>query len=422
MSEIVILGAGLSGTLTALRLSKVASVTLINPITPENFKPISKLFPMHNYPYFSESEINVNDTVLFPEEHLVSWYMGTESTGIVDSKEFGGPMGKVVRYDQLVKSLLEKAEKQGVRLRYEKYPDKIVKNQEGVEFQSSDGSMQKAKLLILSGGGATLPIQMQSGLPIPDIYNGININLQGPLDVVKKNLPPQYIFHINPNISVVGPFAMITTKNLVSTGFLANKNESFQEMEEKLSRILKNYKKIQPLIEGLTPDEPAFPLTVSKHPIKRMVDDHIVVLGESAGLVSGFFYEGIIGALASSKFACEVIPDLITHNREFSKKNLFTYEDLVRKNLVNTYFETGRASEFLFYGSESNIKLLFNLYGDVLKSSSKARKMLYDACRNQQLEKYDYVADRWVGEQIFQKVPVLQKIVLMPHFLKAMNI
>ncbi len=418
----MILGAGLSGALTALRLSKIASVTLINPIPPEKLKPVSKLFPMHNFPYFSESEIHLEDKNIFPEDHLVSWYMGTESTGILDSKEFGGPMGKVVRYDLLVKSLIEKAEKQGIRLLYEKYPEKIRKNQDGVEFQTSDGSIQKAKLLILAGGGSTHDLQSQLGLPIPDLYSGININLEGPLEVVKKNIQPQYIFHINPNISVVGPFAMITTQSLVSVGFLANKSETFQDMNDKLNRILKNYKKIQPLIEGLTPTEPAFPLTVSKHPIKRMVDNHIVALGESAGLVSGFFYEGIIGALASSKIACDVISELIKNKLECSKQNLFKYEDLIRKNLVNSYFETGRASEFLFYGSESNLKLLFNLYGEVLKSSSKARKMLYDACRNQDLAHYNYEADRWVGEQIFQKVPALQKIVLMPHFLKAMNI
>ena len=422
MNKIIILGAGLSGSLTGLRLAKIAHVTLINPIGIEDLKPVNKLFPKHNFPYFSDFEIDIQNELIFPEDHRISWYMGTDSTGVVNSKEFGEPMGKVVRYDMLIKDLLAKTEKAGVEIRVGPYPEKILRNSDGLEIHNMSGTPEKANLLIIAGGGATHSLQSKLGFSAPTLYNGINVNLEGPLEVVSNNFQPQYIFHINPNISVVGPFAMIKSQNMVSVGFLGNKTESFPEMNEKLNRILKNYKKIQALIDGLTPSAPAFPLTVSKHPIKRMVDDHVMILGESAGLVSGFFYEGIIGTLASSKIASGVLLDLFTNNKELNRTNLQRYEDTLRRTLINTYFETGKASEFLFYEAGSNLKLLFNLYGEVLKSSSKARKMLYEACINQHLETYNYEADRWVGEQIFQRVPTLQKLVLMPHFLKSMNL
>ena len=158
-----------------------------------------------------------------------------------------------------------------------------------------------------------------------------------------------YIFHINRNISQNGPLFFNKGRERLFLGFLGNPKEDYAEMVNKLDRILNNYQPIQPFIRGLKRDPKTFVGKISKHPIKNLSNDRTLILGEAGGIVTAFFYEGFLGGLASADIATSVLKPLLETNSNFTHPELKKYDQEVYRILVNKYFKTNLASEYLFY-------------------------------------------------------------------------
>ena len=186
-----------------------------------------------------------------------------------------------------------------------------------------------------------------------------------------------------------------------------------------MNRILDNYKPIQPYIAGLKKG-PVKPVIgeISKHPIKNFSRDRAIVLGEAGGLVTSFFYEGLLGGIVSADIASKVIEPLLESNSNFTRNELYEYDRELRTKLLDTYFKNGAASEYLFYSSGSAMKIIWETYTKFITENSTIRRYVWDAIRS--IEGYDVRRDRWLGEQIFKNLPFLTKIALGPLFLKAM--
>ena len=419
MYDVIIIGAGIAGVSFASKISKYAKTLLIEAQDYKKEIPSrTNIFPEHNRPFIGE--IDWENKTIFPCLHTKLNYMSDEHNGVIDSTEFGIPLGNICYTEQLIEELINLLEHQGGDFKSNEKVSTINRHGNYIELINNKGESYTTKVLALATGSRGFDLQRSLGFSIPDHYPGTLLHLFGDEDKINENLEYNYTFHINPKISSNGPFFFNKGKERIFTGFLGNKNESKEELLSKLDRILKNYKLIQPFIEGLKYDlSTAVIGEISKHPIKKFSQDRILVLGEAAGIVTAFFYEGLLCGLACADVATNTLKHLFEKGSNFSQQELNKYDQEVRRILM-TYFKNGNALEYLIYNEGSYVKTLWRIYTELITENRLARKYIYDAHINHDLSTHNTSNDRYVGEKWFGKLPTLSKITLSPKFIKAM--
>ncbi|TFG04347.1 MAG: NAD(P)/FAD-dependent oxidoreductase [Promethearchaeota archaeon] len=419
MHDIIVIGAGISGAAFAHKVSKFAKTLLLEARDEKNKKesPLTNIFPNHNRIFLKD--VDYDNKSLFPCVHYKINYMSHEYNGIVDSMEFGAPFGHISYTEKLITHLIQKSEAKGCTVKFNEKVSKINISNEKIEVISNKGVSYPGKLVAIATGSHGFELQKSLGFQAPDSYKGIYVHLYGDEDHLNELSDFNYLFHINNKISDKGPFFINKGRERISTGFLGKSNETYAEIVSKLNRILDNYKPIQPYIAGLKKG-PITPVIgkISKHPLSNFSQNRAIILGEAAGLVTSFFYEGILGGLASAHYASKVIKPLLGKNSVFSRNELNPYDEELRKNLLDTYFKNGAASEYLFYNSGSAMKTIWETYTKFITENKTIRRYVWEAIRS--IEGYDVSRDRWLGEQIFKNLPFVSKITLGPTFLRAL--
>ncbi|MFX1497927.1 MAG: FAD-dependent oxidoreductase [Promethearchaeota archaeon] len=419
MFDVIVIGAGTSGATFANNVSSFAKTLLIE--AQDYDKEIPKrtnIFAEHNKPFIEDKFWY--DNSIFPKSFLQLNYKSEKYDGLLNSKEFGAPLGKISHTEIFIQKLLESFENRGGTAHYNERVTKVNKHNDYIEIINNKDESYKTKLLVLATGSRGFKLQQSLGFDIPESYMGVYTNIWAEEELLKENFNFQYMFHLNPNISPNGPFFFNVGKGRISTGYLGNR-ESHSELIDKLDRILHNYQKIQKYIQGLKWNKSDFISgAISKHPIKTFTRDRVIILGEAAGLVTSYFYEGILCGLASAKVASDLIRPLIEQNSNFTKAELVKYDREVARILLKGYFRNGDACEYLFYSGGSYVKSLWNEYTNLLLTNKTVRKYVYEAHTIQDLSKYDTDKDRYVGECLFSALPTLSKIALSPRFFKAM--
>jgi flavin-dependent dehydrogenase len=421
MYDIVVIGAGITGTSFAYKSSQFAKTLLIEAQDYDKQIPVrTNIYAEHNKPFIEEQFWN--DREIFPRDFLQLNYKSEENDGLLHSKEFGAPLGKICHTEIFLKKLITNFKDNGSETRFNESVSKIIRHQDSIEIITNKGESIKAKILILATGSRDFELQNSLGFEKPNSYKGIYLNTWADEDLLDQNFPFQYMFHLNPNISMNGPFFFNIGKGRLSTGYLGNL-ESPAQLKDKLQRILQNYKKIQEFIKGITWDLNKVVVgDISKHPIKKMSSDRVLVLGEAAGLVTSFFYEGMVCGLASANIASKLLQPLLNNGSNFSEAELNNYDHQISKLLLDKYFRNGYACEYLFYKTNaSTSRTIWNAYTDMLLKNKRVRQYVYDVLLIQDLTQYNTDNDRWVGEKLFGNLPIISKATLWPRFLKAMS-
>jgi flavin-dependent dehydrogenase len=419
MYDVIIIGAGIAGAAFAAKISKYAKTLLIEAQDYRKEIPIrTNIFPEHNRPFIKEIEWENKN--IFPCIHTKSNYMSKETNGVIDSTEFGIPLGNICYTENLIAELIRRLEQQGGTFISNVKISKINRHNEYLELINHKNESYTTKLLALATGSRGFDLQRSLGFEIPDHYTGTYLHLYGDEDKINENLEYNYTFHINPKISRNGPFFFNKGKERVSAGYLGGKNESRKEIISKLEKILQNYMPIQPFIDGLKYNiATAVVGDISKHPIKKFSQDRVLVLGEAAGIVTAFFYEGLLPGVACADIAAKTLQPLMEKDSKFTRSELHKYDQEVRRVLFS-YFKNGNALEYLIYNEGSHVKSLWHLYTELLNENKLARKYIYEAYINHDLSTHNTSNDRYVGEKWFSKLPTLSKITLSPKFFKAM--
>ena len=426
MYDIIIIGAGAAGASFALKMAKYAKVLLVEANNENYFPKGTKVFPQHNHPFINEIEWENRE--IFPRIHKIIRYLGTEEEGIVNSEEFGEPFGNICYIENLLNELVKKYVNLGGIIKFNEKVHKIIRHNDYVELINNKGESYQAKLLALATGSHSLELQKSIGFDIPDTYTGIYSHMYGNDDKINENLPIEYNFHINSKISRSGPFFMCKGQSIkgedsrIFSGLVGSQHETEQEIYSKYERILRNYKKIQPYFDGLKPEKPTL-TKISKHPIKTFTQDRTIVLGEASGVTTSFFYEGLVGTLASAEISAQTVIPLLENNSNFNKTELKKIDDELHRIVLKTYFKNNKASEYLFYNTNpSNINKLFNTYAKLVSSNRKIREYIWEAHITHQLENYDVkgASSRYFGEELFKKLSFTSKLLLGPLFLKAL--
>ena len=421
MYDIIVIGAGISGTSFAYHSSEYAKTLLFEAQDYNSQIPVrTNIYAQHNKPFIEDKFWN--DPEIFPRDFIQLNYKSEKYNGLLDSKEFGAPLGKICHTEIFLSKLLSSFQDKGGETRFNESISNIIRHQDYIEIINNKGEAFKTKVLILATGSRGFKLQRSLGFETPDSYNGIYLNAWVNEDILDNNFTFQYMFHLNPKISMNGPFFFNIGKGRLSTGYLGNL-ESSAELIDKLQRILRNYDKIQGFIKDISWDfSKVFVGDISKHPIKNMSKDRVLVLGEAAGLVTSFFYEGMLCGLASAKIASNTLQLLFNDGEKFSETQLKLYDREISKLLLEKYFRNGNACEYLFYEtSASTSRAIWNAYTDMLLKNKTVRQFVYDVLLIQDLTKYNTDNDRWVGEKLFGNLPTTSKMILWPRFLKAMS-
>ena len=418
--DVIIIGAGISGATFASKISKYAKTLLIEAQDYHKEIPIrTNIFPEHNKPFIKE-EIDWDDKSIFPSTHTKSNYMSDEYNGVIDSTEFGIPLGNVSYTENLIRKLIDQFVQQSGSFKSSEKISKINRHNDHLELINNKGESYSTKLLVLSTGSRGFDLQRSLGFDVPDSYTGVYLHLFGEEDKINENLDVNYTFHVNSSISKRGPFFFNKGIERISAGYLGEKNQSKEKILSKLERILKNYKLIQPIVAGLKYDlKSAVVGNISKHPIKKFSNDRVLILGEAAGIVTAFFYEGLLPGVACADIASKTLKPLFEKGSSFSGAELQKYDKEVKRVLM-TYFKNGNALEYLMYNDSSYVKSLWRLYTKLLMKNRTCRKYIYEAYINHDLSKHNTSNDRYVGEKLFGMLPALSKISLSPRFFRAL--
>ena len=417
MHDIIIIGAGISGASFFFKASKFSDTLLLEARDEKNLPLTTNIFAEHNIPFLNE--IDYSDKEIFPIIHEKMNYMGAEDDGIVQSSEFGAPFGYVCHTEKLIEKLLKESEDNGGKIQFNQKITKIEKHSDHVEIINNKGESFSSRLLVLATGSHGFDLQRSTGFGIPDRFLGIYTHLRGDQDKINEQMAQNYIFHINPKISGNGPFYLEKGYERIPIGFMGNSNESPKELVSKLDRILKNYKRIQPIIQGLKQDPKPVVTYISKHPIQNFSKDRMMILGEAAGIVTAFFYEGLLCGVCCADLAAKTIKPLLENNSNFTQDELKYYDRELHRILLKNYFANGEGSEYLFYNAGPHVKTLWSTYVKLINKDKQLRREIWEAYRMHDLENYDLKGTRRAGKSLFSMLPALTKIALSGKFIKA---
>jgi len=420
MFDIIVLGAGIAGSSFAYKSSKYAKTLLIEVKEKESLPISTNIYPEHNKEFLKSDEVNYSDKSMFPCVFRTINYMDKNQDGIINSDDFGAPFGYISYTEKLIGSLLDKFEDQGGIARFNEKVSKISRSNEKVEIITNKGESFEGKIVAIATGSYDFDLQRSLGFGAPDSYYGIYTHFFGDEDTLKKNIKTDYTFHLNSNVSQNGPLFINRGIDRISVGFLGSEKITYEDLNSKFERILNNYKPIQSFIKDLkrAPSKPVFG-KISKHPISQFSKNRSIVLGEAAGLVTAFFYEGLLGGVACAELATRTVKTLFEKESNFAQDELKSYDGDI-KQILDPYYKTGEASEILFYNSGSKFDTLWDVYTKLIKSNKTVKKYIWEAIIRQDIENHDIQRDKWTGEQIFNNLPLLSKVTYWPHFLKAM--
>jgi flavin-dependent dehydrogenase len=417
-TDFVIIGAGIAGVTAFAFLSTRAKCILCERKPPHQKYSLSRVMCNHSFQFLPFLDASNNQ--VFPRTHLYTIYASQQYEAKISADEFGSPLGKFLDEYEFLLAMEQIGCNNGGIIKFNTEINQIEITQERVICQDTTGNLIHAKAILL-GTGSDFTLSNKLGFAQPDTVNWVAATFHGTPEQIEKNVP-QYIFRMHPKMSKDGPLALNIGRDFFNIGLISK--EPFEVIEERFLRILKNYQPIRNYFTGLTPNPDSIHREQLqkgvgvKHPIKNFVKDRVVLIGDAAGLVTPMYYEGVLGAFASTRFASETLIEIHKTTGIFSAANLKQYERKVYEILLKRYFVSGTRSEALFLTSGSDAEVIWDTYIQVLKKYPQARRNVHYVFGCDDLANYPLEHDEEVGELIFKELPLSRKVMLTPLFLR----
>ena len=289
--DIIIIGGGLSGSSTALNLSKKGySVLVIEKEADKNIKPcaggmassMQKFLPL-DIEEAIESKIKKVEFRWKASDNVVADLSGESPFWII----------KREKLDQL---LLDEAQKHGTEILRPSQVEKIVKENDKWNINCSNKYNYKSKFLVIADGSQSKWAEhFNLGPRRPKFANTIALRLKGLGDIPKDAVRFEFGF-IKYGFAWAFPL-----KESVNIGIGTFLNKSFLDEEEINNKILRSF--------GF--EDLSFK-TISKklriwNGFHKINGDKVLVVGDAASLCDPFLAEGIRPSLISSFYAAESI-------------------------------------------------------------------------------------------------------------------
>ncbi|MFW9951966.1 MAG: FAD-dependent oxidoreductase, partial [Candidatus Thorarchaeota archaeon] len=185
MYDFIVIGAGISGASFAYKASKYAKTLLIEAQDYDREIPVrTNIFAEHNKPFVDDEFWN--DDKIFPRLFLQLNYKSEKCDGLLHSKEFGAPLGKISHTELLIKKLIDKFGEQGGESKFNETIAKIVRHSDYIELINNKGESYSTKLLVLATGSRGFPLQKSLGFGTPDSFMGIYTNIYANEDLLDQ--------------------------------------------------------------------------------------------------------------------------------------------------------------------------------------------------------------------------------------------
>ncbi|MHA2131901.1 MAG: hypothetical protein ACW99L_18180, partial [Promethearchaeota archaeon] len=166
MYDVIIIGAGVSGVTFASKISKYAKTLLIEAQDYQKEIPIrTNIFPEHNKPFVKE-ELDWDNKLIFPNPHTTSNYMSKEFNGVIDSREFGIPLGNISYTENLIQYQINQLEQQGGSFKSNERISSINRHNDHLEIINIRGDSYKTKVLALATGSRSFGLQRSLGFEV----------------------------------------------------------------------------------------------------------------------------------------------------------------------------------------------------------------------------------------------------------------
>jgi menaquinone-9 beta-reductase len=338
-SDVIVVGAGPAGSSAAFYFASAGyDVIMVDKqkfprdkvcgdfVSPVAQNELSKL-GITNLPEFTSSNTISSASVYLDGKKLIA----RPVPKVQDLPRYG----RVVPRFVLDKLLLDAACKAGVSFLEGFKAVSMTVNREGVELTAEGPSGEKilkAPLLIgADGSNSTIAKLVRGHIPLSAdriiAIRGYFEDVEGPqnqadLHFNKESFPGYcWLFPTGKNQANVGIGMVLDT---IPSGYhLKELLDNLIENDQALHQRLRNAKLVGQ-IKG-------WPLT-TYNANQLLVDNHVMLVGDAAGLVNPLNGEGIQYALLSGRWAAEVAITSIIAN-DFSKEALSTYPRIVEKEL-----------------------------------------------------------------------------------------
>lgn len=415
--DVAIVGCGTTGATAAQYFARGLDVVVLDSRQDPWPRTSSGVYLNHNFVNLPELPGDP-----FEREFTRMRYVGLERVGLVDAGEFNQTFGYTVRWETLHAAMVKAAESAGAHLLFQAPVQEARVASSGVILttrQAGDAALRevRARLLLLATG-SHFDLQQALGFARPACVEGIQAEYaidNGDFDAI---LGAEYNFHYDHRISHVAPFWITALDGGFHAGFGAH-----HASPAKLTRVLAKYPRVQELLDAATPTGRVSPVVqMPREAVPAFSRDRVLLLGECAGLIHPFFYEGIWEGRVSARAAWEVVSRVEdaaprAHPPAFTADQLRAYDQRVQSDLLEKFIGSGKSSALLFYGSKTGQRI-FDYYCKCIAKYKWARAMIVEA-GNVDAVDFNPKNDRAIGEQIFKEVPFSKKILWGPRFFRA---
>ncbi len=203
---------------------------------------------------------------------------------------------------------------------------------------------------------------------------------------------------------------------------LLDYNSSPTDMSNILREVCERHKIIAPLLEGAEnthlfgeEDSQDFPREI----IEPTVKDRLLVLGDAAGFVNTFVYEGFFQAKVSGRCAAEAL--LAAHEQgRYDTNSLARYKHRWEAELDEINLRPGRASSYILYDT-GKLDTVANALVKALKREQAEGKTKIQGLflQNMIAPSYSRANDVIWTKAVFGEMGLGDKAMMLPRFLRA---
>jgi flavin-dependent dehydrogenase len=420
--DIVIIGGGASGAMAAwLAAEQGLTVTLIEAHDRGVYHPCSGVYPLHSFKGFPPVPESIFERDMFTMKP-----MSPTSSFVLDGREFGTKLGKILLRSTFDQYMLNTAEKKGAEVIDRTKAKKIDITSDHVavtcEATGHPDTIIQGDVLFLATGTSGFHLHDQLGIEKPPVVQSVICEYECPESHIEDVLSSgAYHYYVNKRVSSIGPFWITCRKNSFNAGIIDHHAsiERFKNTVEKDPRVKGLFAGAK---EMTWPGQktPHMTALIPRGPIKTPFGNRLILLGDAAGLAQSFYYEGVWEGRASAKYAVETVATLRENRKQPTAENLSGYKTLLARNLVNKFVRSGRKNSWLFWEATPD-EALWTFFIEALEKNRDLRALIVK-CFELDYTEATVDLDFKAGEMIFQAIPTLKKILYAPYFLRAGSI
>lgn len=408
--DVVVIGGGPSGAISAWRLAeKKVNVVLLEKGSRLRVKPCAGGISNGCY-----NLLKVPDELV--ERKIVKGLVVSRSNKSVYVGSAKEP-GFIVYRPAYDKWLMDSAEKAGADVINNAKATKIKIFEDKVEVTAEvEGKEEKYEAEVLIGAyGMESNLSKQLGIETPKYINVIQYELELPEEIIDERIGDAIEVYFNQAYSQLAYVWMFPRRDVVEVGLHFYAGTNARMMIERLDKFIKEHPIASEKLKGakirLVEGKKLVADTIPTEPLKKTYGHRFVVVGDAAGLVDPYSYEGIFYALRSGIIASEVIAKALEEN-DLSETSLKRYQDRWMKEIYEEEIKYAMKLHKMSYGHDLSDDLVDALVEAAIEDR-ELRRIMGWLLNHKYSRKYAYNALKAKQSLIIKKLGLIKSLKLL---------